>query len=288
MATSLFSRYDPDLRGGREVRLERIQRWKDGEAARKRQTMLEAKAAAKAKAREEKARLQRLREAAEHRHEAASDSPTGYAISGAGGNSRPVGTPRLAGNKVKAERMALASATAGEAALDTEISRSQQVLAALERGEMHPDWESRFKARHGGRPPDEMERDVRRAALEEAHAQRVLRHSSAAAAVEVLEAEHALLRREISVAQKGIKQWEQRRRKQSGSLPTEEERANNPELRKLVKLIAECNKGLKRNEKRCRAARDREVAWPGLHWQRGLAAEPLQPVDETDDEIYSR
>ena len=95
----------------------------------------------------------------------------------------------------------------------------------------------------------------------------------AAQALEVLEAERTLLLKEQKVARAAIEQWEQRRRKDKGSLPTEEERAKNPEYGKLMRLIAECDKGLKRIERRRRGARDRESHWPGTHWGRSTAVQ---------------
>ena len=113
----------------------------------------------------------------------------------------------------------------------------------------------------------------------------VLRHEAANANCEVLEAEAALLVRERSVAEKGIKQWETRRKRQKGSKPDAEEKANNIEYQKLLKLIAGCDKALKQIEKRYGKARGRERMWPGQHWQRSQDRSAAEAGDTDEEEI---
>ena len=203
---------------------------------------------------------------------------------GSSGTSRQPGTPRMAGSKVHAERQALALASAGEAALLSELERAQAVVSALEQGRMPREFEERFMTRHN-RVPTPAESSVTAALHEEKKVLSVLRHEAANANCEVLEAEAALLVRERSVAEKGIKQWETRRKRQKGSKPDAEEKANNVEYQKLLKLIAGCDKALKQIEKRYGKARGRERMWPGQHWQRSQDRSAAEAGD-TDEEEY--
>jgi hypothetical protein len=191
---------------------------------------------------------------------------------------------------------------ANEKALDEEVVRAQHMVGLLTRGEIPVEWLQRFRARHG-RAPTDTERAVRArwttwtpvrvwvrrgsaahhvlnaclsrvrpqvasALREESHALRLLRHEAAAAAVGVTDAERKLLLKEQAVASQALRQWEERQRKQSGALPTEEMREKSAGYHKIIQLIDGCEHGLKVIERRRRTAKEKEEAWPGTHWRR--------------------
>ena len=195
-------------------------------------------------------------------------------------------TKHLGGQRVATERTELQMAHARVEQCEQSVERSQNVVAYLSRGRAPPDtlaWLNSFKQRHG-RPPTEDElADFSSRLDEEKLNLRVHRHELAEALLRALEAERLLLLKEQTLATKAIKQWERELRKITGAIPGANERAANSMYQTLMRGLDENAREIAQLERRAKAARDREIAWPGMHWQRSDLATEI-----ADDEQQAR
>ena len=181
-----------------------------------------------------------------------------------------------------AEREMITAALARKAARAAEVERSEQFVASMWRGLTLDDdvWTDAFHERHG-RKPTELEKRPAAQLAEERLALRASRHLLAEASLEVLDAERSLLVKERQRAIRRIQDWERERRKASTTgMVNLADRASNPLYRQLQRAERELENRLKRLDRQRRAARDREIAWPGMHFKQMAHVLNLPADDE--------
>ena len=180
--------------------------------------------------------------------------------SGGGMSSR-----RLArdNSKLSAERAQLEAATAAEAELRTKVAVITEEVAMLNAAAAEAAASARKEAWL------QEEADMAAAALVEAiHELQRLRHELAAADLHQVTCEMTLLVRERNILQSVLARWERTRTAELGRAPTIEERAHVPKYAALAERSRALMLRIKGLERRRRAALAREIAWPGLVWQR--------------------
>ena len=203
---------------------------------------------------------------------------------------RKAGSRSKGGQPGEAERELIAAAIARKAARAAEVERSEQFVSSMWRG-LTPDeaeWTDAFRERHGRNPTEPEKRPVAQLA-EERLALRASRHLLAEAALAVLDAERSLLVKERQGARKRIQDWERERRKAATpGVVSLADRASNPLYQQLRRAEKELENRLKRLDRQRRAARDREIAWPGFHFKQMAHVLNLPADDEATGEDTGR
>ena len=139
-------------------------------------------------------------------------------------------------------------------------------------------FEQRFRTRHGRAPTAEEETNKLPVALaDERYALRASRHEYAAATAAVLDAERLIILREARLAKTHLRQL--LREQLNGEDDQDDARAR----ARAKKHVLDQEHALKKHDRHCKHARDKEAFWPQAHWQRNAEGRPL-PDDDVRDE----
>ena len=183
-------------------------------------------------------------------------------------------TPRVARSRIASQLKALNAANRQEKLITENVDESVGYLKSLSRGQSVTErsWEQTFRSRNG-REPTRDERGRHAQLAQEEIALRRLRHQAASANVDTMLAERALMVKERTIARRAVRRWMLDRSKGPAAMPPAaservDDFASHPVYVQLREEVASYNREIKRIDKRIQAAKGREVAWPGVHWQR--------------------